>query len=379
MTIPLLSLLKSGPPPPKVVVLPDALFFTRTVPVVAGATAADVAEQVELALEALSPFPPAQLYHGFFWPPGAARALVFAAYRRRFPSEQVAEWDNAELVMPAFATLLGGEVKPGTTLVVPSNEGLTAMYWDDGPVPGRVVFRPLLPEATDADRTAARDELLQTAPAGRQLVLAAPPTVDASRNDHEFAFRAEGFVSRLAGTQAAALDVRDKAALAALRRARGRDLALWRGFLGCIAALLLLALGEFALVGLGLWQKTRVLQADAQRPVVEKIMTAQNLTTRINELSTKRLLPLEMISLVSEKKPAEVTFLRSSTVGLYALNIEAYATSPAAVSAYRAALEGQPAFEKVEVRDQRTRDNVMNFTLAVAFKPEQLKPAASPP
>jgi len=35
--------------------------------------------------------------------------------------------------------------------------------------------------------------------------------------------------------------------------------------------------------------------------------------------------------------------------------------------------------EKVEIRDQRTRDNIMNFTLAVTFRPEALKPAVSTP
>jgi hypothetical protein len=110
--------------------------------------------------------------------------------------------------------------------------------------------------------------------------------------------------------------------------------------------------------------------------VVEKIKTEQSLTTRINELSTKRLLPFEMISLVSAAKPVEVRFLRTATDGLYTLIVDAESTSPAAVSSYQAALTGQTAYERVEVRDQRTRDNVMTFTVAVTFKPAALKPAA---
>ena len=107
MTLSLLKSLQAGVPPPKVLLLPDALFFVRAVPILAGAGALEAAAQIELALEALSPFPPAQLYHGSFWLPGAERALVYAAYRRRFTGEQVAEWERAELVLPAFAALLG--------------------------------------------------------------------------------------------------------------------------------------------------------------------------------------------------------------------------------------------------------------------------------
>jgi hypothetical protein len=375
MTLSLLKTLKSGPPPPKVVLLPDALFFTRAIPIAAGASSADVAAQVELALETLSPFPPAQLYHGYFWPPGAEHALVFAAYRRRFTSDQVAEWEDAELVLPGFATLLGGTVHPGTALIVPSSGGLTAIYWESGVVPARVAFRPLAPEAGDAERAAARSELLRGLPAARQTVLALPPVPTPGR-DGEFVFHAEAFESRLPALQASALDVRDKEALATLRRARRRDVGVWRGFLACLALLVLLALGELALVGLSVWRKAVLAQVTAQRPVVEKIMTAQALTTHINELSTKRLLPFEMMAPLVEKKPAEVRFLRTSTDGLYGLTVEAESTSPAAVSAYQSALTGVPAIQSVQVRDQRSRDNVMTFRLEIAYKSDQLKPAS---
>ncbi|MEX2045118.1 MAG: hypothetical protein WD941_07170, partial [Opitutus sp.] len=92
-----LKFLRSGPPLPVVTLLPDAMFFTRAVPVTAGATAAEAASQVELAIEAISPFPLPQLYYGWYWRPGADRAMAFAAYRRRFTSEQTAEWPAAEL------------------------------------------------------------------------------------------------------------------------------------------------------------------------------------------------------------------------------------------------------------------------------------------
>src|SRR4051812_6492829 len=128
----LLDTLRAGPPPPKIALLPDALFFTRAVPIAAGATAATAAAEVELALEAVSPFPLTQLYYGWFWTPGAERAFVFAAYRRRFTSEQTATWQGAELVLPIFASVLGANVEPATTILLASPEGLTAVHWDSG-------------------------------------------------------------------------------------------------------------------------------------------------------------------------------------------------------------------------------------------------------
>lgn len=380
MTPPLFKAFKAGPPPPKVVLLPDGMFFTRTIAVPAGSTLAAVSSQVELALETLSPFPPSQLYHGFFWKQGAERALVFAAYRRRFTSEQVAEWDNAELVVPTFASVLGGDLKPNTTMIVPSAEGLTAVYWDTDVVPSRVVFRALPPEVSEQERDFARAELQQIAPTSRAIVLPAPPAVVNSWSEREIVFQADGVASQLAPAQANSLDVRDKEELAALRRARTRDLALWRGFVGLLVALVLLGVGELALIGAGAWQKAKRAQADAQRPVVERIMTAQSLTTRINELSTKRLLVFEMFDIVNQKRPPEeIWFSRAATAGLRGLNVDATTNSPAAVSTYQTALASLPEIEKVEVRDQRTRENLMTFTLVITFKPDALKPAPSAP
>lgn len=380
MTSSLLQQLRSGPPPPAVLLQPDGLFFTRAVPIAPGATAEEAAAQVELALEALSPFPPAQLYHGYYWVAGATRALVFAAYRRRFTSEQVAAWDSAELVMPTFAALLGSEVPAPAVVVYPTAAGLTAIYWDEGPVPTAVVSRMIdaEPDALENERAKLRDEFLQAAPKSRQVVLAAEPVATSSDSERAYSFRADSLASRIPLEIAASLDVRDKEALAALRRSRRRDIGLWRGFIGLTAALVLLGFGELALVGAGVWRKNLARQAALQRPVVEKIEAAQGVTMRINELSTKRLLPFEMLAAVSVSKPAEIWFIQTSTEGLYGLNVRATSNSPAAVSTYRETLAALPDIEKVDIREQQTRDSAMSFTLVVTFKPAALKPAAQP-
>ncbi|MDE3083632.1 MAG: hypothetical protein KGJ37_00240, partial [Verrucomicrobiota bacterium] len=165
--------------------------------------------------------------------------------------------------------------------------------------------------------------------------------------------------------------------LAFRRRQRARDLILWRIFLGCLATLAFCFLSEFALVAGKFWQRSRLAVTIAQSPAVQKIETAQKLADKIGELSTRRLMPFEMISLVSSRKPASVQFIRAVTTGLYTLEVEAQTSSPGDVGGYQTALAGLPACSKVEVRDQRTRNGISTFTLAVTFKPEELKPATS--
>lgn len=374
-----LDFLRAGPPPPRVALLPDALFFTRAVPVEPGATPAEIASQVEIALETLSPFPLAQLYYGWFAVPQAGHALAFAAYRRRFTADQVAAWEGAEVVMPAFAAVVSAAVEPATTVVLTSPEGLTAVHWEEPLVPSKVLFRPIDAEATDEDRAGAREALLREVGGTKAIVdLETPPSPDPSKSDQEITFRSGALVSRLPSANLAAVDVRDKAELATIRGARSRDVLLWRVALGCAAAILLLGVGEFALLGLRAWHEVHLTKLNAQKPFVEGIMASQQLAHRIDELATKRLLPMEMILALAETKPDDIIFTRvqaEKSLGLYTIIVDAQTTNAAQMNVYQSALEKLPACEQVELRPQPSRGELTIFRLTVTFKPDALKPA----
>jgi hypothetical protein len=380
MSASLLEIFKAGPPAPKVVLLPDAHFFVRIVPVADAVTPDEVAAQVALALERLAPFPVEHLNHGFYWVPGAAQALAFAAYRRRFTAEQVEAWTGAELVMPAFVALVGLAPEPATTVLVPGADQLTAIHWGDSPVPTQVLVRALPPEASAEDRARARDELLREIGGSRKIVdLPMAPVAVPSPDDKEYLFQAGDLAFHLPVAQAAWLDARPKDELAALRQDRARDVLLWRIFLGCAATLLLLLVGELALVGGHMWQKTRVAQVNAQKSGVEKTQALEILTNRIEDFSARRLLPFEMLTLMGgQDKRGTVFFTRTTTVGIYGLEIEAQTPNPSDATAYETWLKANPAFAKVEFHPQPSRANMAMYKIAVFFKPEALKPATQP-
>jgi hypothetical protein len=128
-----------------------------------------------------------------------------------------------------------------------------------------------------------------------------------------------------------------------------------------------------------MWQKTRLKQVEAQSPLVKKIENAQMLTIRIEDLSTKRLLPLEMITWLTEKMPPSVQFnqFKTGTMdgGIYQITAEAQTNNAADVTTYQSALEGSKAvFERVEVENHGSRNSLTTFKLTVTFKPEALKP-----
>jgi hypothetical protein len=381
-----LSFLRSGPPPPKVVLLPDGLFFSRRVPLTAASTAAEVVSQVELALESLSPFPLPQLYYGWYWVPGAEHAFVYATYRRRFTTDQTAAWSDAELVLPASAALFGGNVQPATTLLLAGSDGLTAVHWESPQVPSQVLFRPIPADATEEDRSRIRDELLRTLGGSRTVVdILVPPTPEAARSDNELVFRSGDFGSRLPTTRAAALDIRDKGELAALRASRKRDLLLWRVTLGCAAALVLLLAGELALVGGNAWQKVRIAKLNGRAQTVAKIKEAQDLATSIEDLVTKRLLPLEMVTSVvgtnAERKPSEVVITQiqsgGSGLGLYTVRLQVETNNPAQVPVYKNELLKLPECQSVELEPRPSQGDRSIFEMTITFKPGALKPEAA--
>lgn len=364
----LTSLFRSQGPARRVALLPDHLFFTRAVPVAPESEAPAVAEAVALALEALSPFPLAQLYYGHFWQPGSPRALVFAAYRRRFPAEVTDEWTDADLVLPAFAGLLGAVVEAGHALVLHGAESVTVLRWaQSGAVPTEVIVRPVAAEAP-------RDTLLRDlgiTEVTREFT--EPPALDAEAStEKEFVIRTGELRATLPVTLSGALDVRDKEDLERFRRAQTRDRILWRTFLACAAALAFALVGEGALAGARFWQNARELKVAAQKPVVEKIMSSQTLATRIDDLSTKRLKPFEMIALVNEARPRTIQFIRTTTSGHYTLVIDGQTESVGDVAVYSAALSALPSCEKVELKGPDTRGRVATFIITVTFKPEAL-------
>jgi hypothetical protein len=172
--------------------------------------------------------------------------------------------------------------------------------------------------------------------------------------------------------------VRDKVALAARRRDRARNLHLWRAFMGCAAALGLAAVLQLGLKGGRLWLDSRAALAAAQAPAVQDIETKHNLANHIEELSTRRLMPVRMLEIVNEKRPRTIQFLRVATKGLYVLEIEGQTNATPDVFNYQAALKELPACALVELGQTVDRGGITRFTLTVTFKPEALRPAAPP-
>jgi hypothetical protein len=352
----------------------------RVVPLAAGTQPAEIPGQVELALEGLSPFSVAQLCYGYYFRPGASRLLVYAAYRRRFTVEDAEAWAEADAVLPAFAACLGLAPAEPAALLVTGPDFVTAIGWDgNDAVPAVVRTRVVAADAPAGERAAVRAELVAQLQGFPAPVEVPAPTESVSRiGDSDLKFDVGDRVSRFDRSYIDSIDVRDKAELAARKRDRARNLYLWRAFLGSAAGIVVAAMVQFGLQGGQLWLKRQQGRAAEQAPAVQKIETGQNLANRIEELSTRRLMPIRMLEIINDPKlrPKTIQFLRTATKGLYVLEVEGQTTATPDVFNYQAALKDLPACEHVELGQTTDRGGVTRFTLTVTFKPEALRPAA---
>jgi hypothetical protein len=111
-------------------------------------------------------------------------------------------------------------------------------------------------------------------------------------------------------------------------------------------------------------------------------MASNVLASRIEDLATKRLLPMEMLSIVlggedSSLKPPGTSFTRvvaDSSKGLYSVRIDAQTNNAGEVSLYGDALRKLPVCESVDVQIVNARGDLTTFSLFVTFKHDAVKP-----
>lgn len=354
--------------------VPSDRFFLRFVPLAPDLPAL---AQAELALEGLAPFPPAQLYWGCCVAPDRASALVYAAHRRRFTAEETAAWERTDLAVPDLLALLGAAPKGPAVIVLVGENRLTGAAWT-----GSSAW-PVAVHARDCDGvpTAEQRQKFAIELAAKARLPEAPAsyltgTPRARREGDQLIFElADAAGAVIAATTVAhadqdALDVRDRAFLEKRRGDRRRGEFIWRLLLAGGAAAGLALLLDLGALTFGLLDHALHLRLAAQAPGVQKLETAHRLTSRIDELTHRRLRFFEMLAAINAPRPKSITFNRTSTNGRNALEIEASTGSADDVGTYETALRAMATLDRVEIKDLRARDGVTTFGLSVAFKPE---------
>jgi hypothetical protein len=369
----LLTRLRDKTQPQAAALLPGNRFFVRRIPL----EGPDVAAQVNLALEALSPFPLEQMLVGHLVAADGQSALVYAAHRRRFTPEESLAWPEDCQVVPEFLALCSHKPAAEGVVVHTGEERLTALAWNAGDsLPAAIVVAEL------ADVTGPEIAAEAAARAG----LAPGYTVESltgklggELRENALFLSAEGGVPhQLSKKHLDVADIRDTDFLDARRKKEQANLVLWRLTQASIATLVVALLLDVVALGVRLRTGDLDVKNEVNAAKVADIDAAQAITSRINELGVKRPLPLEMLALINEHRPATLEFQSVTCKSNVMIEIGGRTSNAADIGVFERELAALPIIASAVSRDIRTRETAATFTLVITFKLDALRKAIAP-
>jgi len=351
--------------------LPATRFFVRRIPLVVGQ---DPVAQVELALETIGPFTPGQLYYGYCPSQDGTQALVFAAYRRNFSAADTADWTKAHSVLPDFAVWLGEGAKASKGLWLHEHpDFLTILAWDGASeLPAGVLARETTAESRDKVRADLIAEARRRFDAGSaEPRILSGTTVAGALGKEGLPLTAGERSTLLAPPQLRAIDVRDKVELAGQITRQKRDRWIWLAFAAAVAGLVGCVVVECGLQVSNLVMARQRRAQEAKADEVRKIVQADQLARRMENMAGQSLRPLEMLNVVNNVRPLTLEFSRVVTASTNPrlMEIDAQSSNAADPQDYEGILARTPGIEKVELRDLRTIGGKTTFALSVTFKP----------
>ena len=378
-----LSRLFKDAKPQEAAMLPGNRFFVRRLSVEGD----DIPGQVNLALEAISPFPLEQMLVGFVTSADGKQVLAYAAHRRRFTAEESFAWPEDCQVVPEFLALCGHRPAADGIVVHRNDERLTALAWKAGDaLPAAIVVAELADtdEAAIAREAATRADLAAETPVENVTGVLAGAIVE---GDLILKGEFEGtFTIPQKGLDDS--DIRDSDFLAERRKKERLNLILWNAARLGAAVLVVSLLLDIAGGVVGMRRASLEVANEARRPLVEDIEASQAITSRILELGVKRLLPIEMLALVNEKRPATVEFTniqceikkaKDSTIAKPMMTVDAKTPNAGDISDFLKAVQAMPEVEAATNSEPRVRETSTTFRIEIIFKQAVLLKTAETP
>ena len=378
-----LSRLFKDAKPQEAAMLPGNRFFVRRLSVEGD----DIPGQVNLALEAISPFPLEQMLVGFVTSADGKQVLAYAAHRRRFTAEESFAWPEDCQVVPEFLALCGHRPAADGIVVHRSDERLTALAWKAGDeLPAAIVVAELADtdEAAIAREAATRADLAAETPVENVTGVLAGAIV---AGDLILKGEFEGtFTIPQKGLDDS--DIRDSDFLAERRKKERLNLILWNAARLGAAVLVVSLLLDITGGVVGMRRASLEVANEARRPQVEDIEASQAITSRILELGVKRLLPMEMLALVNEKRPATVEFTniqceikkaKDSTIAKPMMTVDAKTPNAGDISDFLKAVQSMPEVEAATNSEPRVRETSTTFRIEITFKQAVLLKTAETP
>ena len=348
--------------------LPGNRFFVRLIELEPD----NIASQVSLAIETVSPFPSEQMLMGYITSADNKWALAYAAHRRRFTPEESFAWPDDCQVIPEFLALLGQRPEKGGILIHEGADLLTALAWiENQPLPQCI----LVVDKKDSSAELLTHEIIErTGMLTSTVVINTSGEFSSKRDDSKLILNCNsGRGFELTSNQLDNADIRDADFLSTRRKKERVNKLLWNTARVAVGAIILSFVFEISAFLIN-WRSNNLrLINESRLSGVQEIESAQAISARITEMNTKAPLPLEMLAVANDHRPATVDFQRVNCKNNTQLEIEARTTNASDVYTFEKSLKETAEVSFVATKDMRARDNFTTFSVTITFKPETLR------
>jgi len=348
--------------------LPGNRFFVRLIELEPD----NIASQVSLAIETVSPFPSEQMLMGYITSADNKWALTYAAHRRRFTAEESFAWPDDCQVIPEFLALLGQRPENGGILIHEGADLLTALAWTENqPLPKCV----LVVDKKDSSVDLLTKEIIdRTGLPSTTVVITTVGELSSDKNDSQLILNCnKGKPFQLSSNQLDNADIRDADFLSTRRKKERVNKLLWNTARVAVGVIILSLVFEISAFLIN-WRSNNLrLINESRQSAIQEIESAQAISARITDMNTKAPLPLEMLAVANENRPVTVDFQRVNCKNNTQLEIEARTTNASDVYTFEKSLKESAEVSFVATKDMRARDSFTTFSVTITFKPETLR------
>ena len=358
---------------------PGHYFFCRRVEIPADLEQGEEEGFALLELENLSPFPLEHMHYGFRLDENRRFAFVFAAYRRRFEGEVVAAWRHRDAALPEFLMALHPEAHDRDPLLFVGERSIAGFRYDE---------RSSLPCDFVAERrNDIEDESSVDIESESRAFWSRASSRLGKGRPRIWRFDTEsqwlGQTAWLRGRDLATsgrietsferdeiwkADIRDPETVAQARKDERQNGILWKGVIGIVALIGLLALGEAVLVAGDFYLSTQMKANEEREPVMLAIESRQVTNDQLESFKESNLDPFTLIeSLRPYQRYPEIIYRRFEMEGPGTLSIDARADNQSRVTQFKQRLEGFGKITSVELSNQESRGTGTTFTVTLSF------------
>ena len=354
---------------------PGHYFFCRRIELPDGLENGEVEDYVVLQLENLSPFPIEHLQYGYAIDAVGAALFVYAAYRRRFDSNEVGEWEKKEVVVPDFIIALLGEERSSRELCLIADESISIVKYDSGSglpacirsysrnrdedgelIEAEVDLKNQGVEIDDSMRIWKPDASFSMD--SQRCFIGA--TNESNSGQIEFSVKRDDLWT---------LDIRDANTIAKNQADDRRNNVFWKVVIATAACIALLLIGEVFYGGFALFSSYEKGVVSERQPLVDDIDDKNRIANDLVDFQDKTLAPFAMLLGVESFRPEVVYFNKVTSLGSLQLEVEAFAPSQAMANQFKTRVERSENIESVEIKNSQSQASGTRFTAILTFKP----------